>query len=528
MATYLPISKVLPQFLDANGDPYSGAVLKAYQVGTTTNISFATDNTGGTTAATITLNASGYPEVSAAQVIPHLDQDYKLALYPTQAAANSDSGAIYTIDNITSFPTDLNNAKLTSVGNGTARTDAINVGQVQDGQFTSYGTTAGSADAYTLALSPAITAYVATMRFSATIHATNATTTPYLQFNGIALPASTAVITKFDGTGSEVAVDIGDMVASQKYVFERNTANGGFILMNPERITTAASSTSAKGITYIPNQITVVNGTDADHDIDFSAGNFAFSGGDGQALASALTKQLDAEWAAGTNAGGLANSLTIANDTIYYCFALSSADGSTVDFGFDTSLVATTLLADADVVTAGLTKYKRIGTILTDGSANIDTDYIGVMISSGQETSYQDGEYATTSTSIPFDDTKPQNTEGAEFISALIAPTNAGSKLRIDVVICCQFDNDVGIAALFQDSTADALAVACAVDDYSSTASMETISFTHHMIAGSTAATTFKVRCGSSGTNFYFNGTAGARRFGGVSASSITITEIIG
>ena len=95
-----PISQYLPQFVDGNGDPFSGAVLKAYTAGTSTNINMATDSTGGTTATSIALNANGYPEVSGTQVIPHIEEAYKLSLYPTQAAADSDTGATWTIDNL--------------------------------------------------------------------------------------------------------------------------------------------------------------------------------------------------------------------------------------------------------------------------------------------------------------------------------------------------------------------------------------------------------------------------------------------
>lgn len=93
-----PISRTVPQFVDANGDPYSGAVLKFYASGTSTNISLATDSTGATTVSDVVLNASGYPEVSGNVVIPHLDQTFKIALYPTQAAADANSGALWTID----------------------------------------------------------------------------------------------------------------------------------------------------------------------------------------------------------------------------------------------------------------------------------------------------------------------------------------------------------------------------------------------------------------------------------------------
>ena len=56
---------------------------------------------------------------------------------------------------------------------------------------------------------------------------------------------------------------------------------------------------------------------------------------------------------------------------------------------------------------------------------------------------------------------------------------------------------------------------------------MKDIVFSHFMTAGTTSETTFKVRAGfnASGTTT-FNGSGGARRLGGVFASSITITEI--
>lgn len=99
---WLPISNIVPQYTNpATGLPYSGAVLKAYAVGTTTNIPFAVDAAATATENSIALNASGYPEVSGNVVIPHLNQNYKLALYPTQTAANADSGAAWTVDNIT-------------------------------------------------------------------------------------------------------------------------------------------------------------------------------------------------------------------------------------------------------------------------------------------------------------------------------------------------------------------------------------------------------------------------------------------
>jgi len=136
------------------------------------------------------------------------------------------------------------------------------------------------------------------------------------------------------------------------------------------------------------------------------------------------------------------------------------------------------------------------------------------------------GAVATGTTTIPQDDTIPQNTEGTEFMSLSITPTSASSKLRIDVVV-----NGAGsganswITALFQDATANALAAANYNMAANNVASYS--GFTHYMTAGTTSSTTFKVRVGCSiaGT-FTFNGASSARLLGGVMASSITITEI--
>lgn len=115
---YLPISKLVPQFVDSNGDPYSGAVLKAYEAGTSTVLSMATDSTGGTTATSMALNSDGYVEVSSNIVIPHVNENFKLSLYPTQTAADANSGAIWTIDNIKYLST----PSIADNGNATAMT----------------------------------------------------------------------------------------------------------------------------------------------------------------------------------------------------------------------------------------------------------------------------------------------------------------------------------------------------------------------------------------------------------------------
>lgn len=158
------------------------------------------------------------------------------------------------------------NYKITGLGNGTARSDAINVGQVQDNQFLYLGTTTGSADAYTLSSAPTITAYATTQQFVAKIHATNTTTTPYLQISGIANPASTAVIKKLNASRAEVAVEASDLLANGIYKFQRNSANDAWIVLNPEKsyynlINATKATTTTQGISYLlPNRNILING----------------------------------------------------------------------------------------------------------------------------------------------------------------------------------------------------------------------------------------------------------------------------
>lgn len=138
------------------------------------------------------------------------------------------------------------------------------------------------------------------------------------------------------------------------------------------------------------------------------------------------------------------------------------------------------------------------------------------------------GATANGSTPLPFDDSIPQITEGTEYMTQAITPTDATNVLKIEVVAF--MSNNIGelvSGALFQDTTAGALAVSCA-DQSLGNNGICNINFTYYMVAGTTSETTFRFRAGrhTAGT-CTFNGTnAVGRKFGGVLVSSITVTEI--
>jgi len=111
--------------------------------------------------------------------------------------------------------------------------------------------------------------------------------------------------------------------------------------------------------------LTMTNAADADHDITVAAGVATDSTNVITLVrSSALTKQIDATWASGNNAGGLAATLTVANTTWYHVFVVTVA--GSVDVMFDTSITCATGVANNAV-----TSFRRIGSVLTNGSANI-------------------------------------------------------------------------------------------------------------------------------------------------------------
>ena len=111
------------------------------------------------------------------------------------------------------------------------------------------------------------------------------------------------------------------------------------------------------------------NGTDTANDIDVSSFSARDEGTDALTFTgSGLTKQIDAVWASGTNAGGLPSALSPASiSTWYHFFVISNADGTTVDAGFDTSLTASNLLSDSS-----LTLYRRVGSVFVNSGGTID------------------------------------------------------------------------------------------------------------------------------------------------------------
>ncbi len=104
---YSPIAFTAPNYRD-----YKNEWLKAYEPGTTTPKSMALDSGGVTQVAKLQLNADGFlASAGDALVIPYIDGNYDLWLFPTEdeADTNDTNNAIRLADDINSLNTSLIN-----------------------------------------------------------------------------------------------------------------------------------------------------------------------------------------------------------------------------------------------------------------------------------------------------------------------------------------------------------------------------------------------------------------------------------
>lgn len=188
--------------------------------------------------------------------------------------------------------------------------------------------------------------------------------------------------------------------------------------------------------------------------------------------------------------------------------------------------VVTAKILDANVTTAKLadaavTSAKIEPTLL----ATFTAMPTGSVINSVDATPYTAN--SNLSSLIPFDNTKPQISEGTQILTASITPGSTTNKIR------ARFkgwgttgtNGDVLIAAMFNGGT-DAVQVAAhqfATGNYLSPLAME---WTY--TPGTISAQTITVRVGSAVSTARMNGSSGAAYFGGAASCTLVLEEIKG
>ena len=128
---------------------------------------------------------------------------------------------------------------------------------------------------------------------------------------------------------------------------------------------------------------------------------------------------------------------------------------------------------------------------------------------------------------ISFETATPfANTQGVEMLTATITPNATANRL----VVVCSFvgtteSGTVPTIALWQDSDTNAIAAANSCTN--GTDSGGHIGLIWEQAAGTTSATTFKIRGGvNSASTFYMNGRNAGVKWGGVPISTLQIWEI--
>ena len=153
---------------------------------------------------------------------------------------------------------------------------------------------------------------------------------------------------------------------------DATVTNTGVISISNGVITESMLDTSLTSSSNIaPNSkegAFISNGSDADHDIDITAGKVTDSTNAAYIDNTAQTIQIDVN--IGTGNGGFPSGLSLSPDTWYRIFTCSKADGTDSLLAFDTSATATTARADMGTG-SDYTLYRRIGWVLTDASNNI-------------------------------------------------------------------------------------------------------------------------------------------------------------
>lgn len=353
------------------------------------------------------------------------------------------------------------------------------------------GLAGGTVDAITASVTPAPASLTNNLTVWIETAGANTSTTPTFNLNGL----GAKTIVKWGGTAL-VAGDI--KAASDRMILVYDDSLDKWVLLNP------ASPPAVPGI---------------------QSGQYVYAADSGAAdvYVATLTPAVTTY----TTGMEVNVKITNANATTTPTINVNGLGAKTIKRGNSIALYAGDLPANHQAKL----RYNGTDFILLNPALVPDSSITFAKVADGivvQVVKTQTGAVATGTTVMPVDDTIPQNTEGDEYMTLAITPKATTNILVIDVVAQVSVASAQRIGgAIFQDSTANALAATSVGSTTNGwDAAIIPIYIRHTMVAGTTSATTFKFRAGAVGaTTTTFNGQSGARLFGGVMASSITITE---
>ena len=153
------------------------------------------------------------------------------------------------------------------------------------------------------------------------------------------------------------------------------SSNGGSAVNFGTAPTVYCAPLAARAMDIYPKKgyiwdLTTSNAADATNDITVQAGEAADETGEVViVLAASITKQIDAAWAVGTNAGGM-NTGSVANATWYEVHLIYRADTGVVDVMFTTT-------ANRATLPTNYTHQRRIGWVRRGTATNLAYTQVG-------------------------------------------------------------------------------------------------------------------------------------------------------
>lgn len=351
-----------PQILDSNGDPVSGGTLYFYVVGTTTPKAVYSDSDLlNSLGSSVVLDSSGRPSTDI-----YMDGSYKVvvkdaaaATLYTAASVNATAGGAFELQNDLSpqLGGNLDVQTYNIIATGANDLDLVtDTGAIN---LNGDSTVTGTFDVTGATTVTGTFGVTGNTTLTGTLSAGATTITGTTGITGTTTITGTSNLSGNVniGTGSSTVV-LGNMTMPNS----ATTVGHVLSVSSSNVIAAAAPIPSLRTFEGLVTQYAA----DANHDVTINVGGCRPFGDQNVVmnLTSAITKQIDATWAAGNNAGGRPAAVSYSANTHYYVYLIMHTNG-TVDAGFDTSNTAANLLS-----ASGYTYYRRVGFVYTDSTPN--------------------------------------------------------------------------------------------------------------------------------------------------------------
>lgn len=341
-----------------------------------------------------------------------------------------------------------------------------------------WGTTAGTASAYTLDADPDVSAYDSQQTFFFACHL-DCSAAPTMAVDGL----SALNIKKYDGDGAKLALEALDILAGQRY--EATNDGTDIIVLNPEKPARLKVGNGGE-LTVATGEITL---TSSRHSVDTES--------------DAASDDLDT----------ISNGST---DQVIFLYAENASRIVTLKNG--TGNIVTNNGEDIPI------HNLNTPVVLQYDGTNWKVIGRGDKILQIQESAVST--YGSTTVLVPYDNTAPQKAEGTSVTTIAFTPKSANSTLYFEATGMVDANTSNHRALLLVNTVIDDC-LAVNSTHANATGRPVTIPLIYSELSASTTARIYDLRYGSESGTSYINGSSTSALYGGKCKSTLRITEIL-